>query len=221
MNAKRTVLVVAHVERPAALRNARLVVDRLTAAGVTVRILETEAADLRCAGADVVPAAPGAAQDAEMVIVLGGDGTLLRAAEMARPAGAPLLAALPDGALMARAATGLARVCAGLLDGVYGSHVLLLVGSGNNGGDALYAGAALARRGANVSRNGKPMAMPPAPRRKCRRRIVVGAGDAAGDAAMAVPGIAGVFVAAFDATRVLPVRDRETVWCGPGRPSDR
>jgi NAD+ kinase len=39
----------------------------------------------------VVPAAPAAAQDAEMVIVLGGDGTLLRAAEIARPAGAPLL----------------------------------------------------------------------------------------------------------------------------------
>ncbi len=73
------------------MRNARLVVDRLTAAGVVVRILEPEAADLRCAGADVVPATPDAAEDAEMVIVLGGDGTLLRAAEMARPAGAPLL----------------------------------------------------------------------------------------------------------------------------------
>ena len=91
MNTKRAVLVVAHVGRPAAVRNARLVVDRLTAAGIAVRILEPEAADLRCAGADVVPATPDAAQDAEMVIVLGGDGTLLRAAEMARPAGAPLL----------------------------------------------------------------------------------------------------------------------------------
>jgi NAD+ kinase len=91
VNAKRTVLVVAHVGRPAALRSARLVVDRLTAAGVAVRILAPEAADLRCAGADVVPATPDAAQDAEMVIVLGGDGTLLRAAEMARPAGTPLL----------------------------------------------------------------------------------------------------------------------------------
>jgi NAD+ kinase len=39
----------------------------------------------------VVPTAPAAAADTEMVIVLGGDGTLLRAAEMARPAGAPLL----------------------------------------------------------------------------------------------------------------------------------
>ncbi len=67
-----------------------------------------------------------------------------------RTAEQPLLAALPDGALMARAAAGLTRVCAALLDGVYGSRVLLLVGAGNNGGDALYAGAALARRGARV-----------------------------------------------------------------------
>jgi len=91
VSTKRTMLVVAHVGRPAALRSARLVVDRLTDAGIAVRILEPEAADLRCAGADVVPATPDAAQDAEMVIVLGGDGTLLRAAEIARPAGAPLL----------------------------------------------------------------------------------------------------------------------------------
>jgi NAD+ kinase len=88
---KRTVLVVAHTGRPAAVNNARLVVDRLTAAGINVRVLATEAADLRCAGADVVPAAPAAAADTEMVIVLGGDGTLLRAAEIARPAVAPLL----------------------------------------------------------------------------------------------------------------------------------
>ena len=57
---------------------------------------------------------------------------------------------LPDGALMQRAAAGLARRCAELLPGVYGSSVLLLVGSGNNGGDALYAGARLAHRGARV-----------------------------------------------------------------------
>jgi len=88
---KRTVLVVAHTGRPEAVRNARLVVDRLTAAGINARVLATEAADLQCAGADVVPAEPAAAADAEMVIVLGGDGTLLRAAEIARPAGAPLL----------------------------------------------------------------------------------------------------------------------------------
>ncbi len=91
MSAKRTVLVVAHTGRPAALHSARLVTSRLTAAGLAVRVLEPEAAELRCAGADVVPAAAEAAQDAEMAIVIGGDGTLLRAAELARPAGTPLL----------------------------------------------------------------------------------------------------------------------------------
>ncbi|MCA0295899.1 MAG: bifunctional ADP-dependent NAD(P)H-hydrate dehydratase/NAD(P)H-hydrate epimerase [Actinobacteria bacterium] len=35
--------------------------------------------------------------------------------------------------------------------GAYGARVLLVVGSGNNGGDALFAGAILARRGARVS----------------------------------------------------------------------
>ena len=62
-----------------------------------------------------------------------------------------LLGRLPDGALMARAATGLAVECARLLGSVYGARVALLVGAGNNGGDALYAGAALARRGASVT----------------------------------------------------------------------
>jgi ADP-dependent NAD(P)H-hydrate dehydratase / NAD(P)H-hydrate epimerase len=59
-------------------------------------------------------------------------------------------AVLPEGALMQRAATGLATVCARLLGRVYGARVLLLVGSGDNGGDALYAGARLAGRGARV-----------------------------------------------------------------------
>ncbi|MEV0559801.1 NAD(P)H-hydrate dehydratase [Dactylosporangium sp. NPDC050588] len=58
---------------------------------------------------------------------------------------------LPGGALMQRAAAGLARRCAQTLPKVYGSRVLLLVGPGNNGGDALYAGAFLARRGVHVS----------------------------------------------------------------------
>lgn len=65
------------------------------------------------------------------------------------------MATLPPGALMQRAAAGLARRCALLLaqryGRVYGAPVLLLVGSGDNGGDALYAGARLARRGAAVA----------------------------------------------------------------------
>jgi NAD+ kinase len=84
-------LVVAHVVRPAAVRTARQVVDRLTTAGVAVRVLAPEAGELGAAGADVVPVSSLAAEDAEMVLVFGGDGTLLRAAELARPAGVPLL----------------------------------------------------------------------------------------------------------------------------------
>ncbi|MEU2667543.1 NAD(P)H-hydrate dehydratase [Streptomyces sp. NPDC007164] len=71
----------------------------------------------------------------------------VRAAERA------LMARLPEGALMQRAAAGLAAACADVLrrrGRVYGSRVVLLVGSGDNGGDALYAGARLARRGAGV-----------------------------------------------------------------------
>ncbi len=62
-----------------------------------------------------------------------------------------LMAQLPEGALMQRAADGLAVQCAQLLGQVYGARAALLVGAGNNGGDALYAGARLAARGAVVT----------------------------------------------------------------------
>ena len=72
-----------------------------------------------------------------------------------RAAEAALMALVPDGTLMQRAAAGLASVCAGLLrDGagaVYGARVVILAGTGDNGGDALYAGERLARRGAAVT----------------------------------------------------------------------
>jgi len=68
-----------------------------------------------------------------------------------RAAEQQLMASLPPGALMQRAASGLAAVCAGLLPRVYGSRVVVLAGSGDNGGDALYAGARLARRGSRVT----------------------------------------------------------------------
>jgi hydroxyethylthiazole kinase-like uncharacterized protein yjeF len=70
--------------------------------------------------------------------------------EQVRAAEAELMASLPDGTLMQRAAAGLAGAVAELLGSTYGRRVLLLVGSGDNGGDALYAGARLARRGAHV-----------------------------------------------------------------------
>ncbi|MFE9772444.1 NAD(P)H-hydrate dehydratase [Streptomyces sp. NPDC005931] len=71
--------------------------------------------------------------------------------ETVRTAERELMARLPEGALMQRAAAGLAAACADVLGRVYGSRVVLLVGSGDNGGDALYAGARLARRGAGVT----------------------------------------------------------------------
>ncbi|MEV7686457.1 NAD(P)H-hydrate dehydratase [Streptomyces bungoensis] len=71
--------------------------------------------------------------------------------ETVRAAERALMARLPEGALMQRAAAGLAAACAGMLGRVYGSRVVLLVGSGDNGGDALYAGARLAHRGAGVT----------------------------------------------------------------------
>ncbi|HEX3824210.1 MAG TPA: NAD(P)H-hydrate dehydratase [Mycobacteriales bacterium] len=74
----------------------------------------------------------------------GYDAAAVRAAEE------PLLASLPEGTLMQRAAFALARRCAALLGGVYGARVVVLAGSGGNGGDALYAGAHLASRGARV-----------------------------------------------------------------------
>ncbi|GAA2935665.1 bifunctional ADP-dependent NAD(P)H-hydrate dehydratase/NAD(P)H-hydrate epimerase [Streptomyces erythrogriseus] len=70
--------------------------------------------------------------------------------ETVRAAERELMARLPEGALMQRAAAGLAAACADVLGRVYGTRVVLLVGSGDNGGDALYAGARLARRGAGV-----------------------------------------------------------------------
>jgi ADP-dependent NAD(P)H-hydrate dehydratase / NAD(P)H-hydrate epimerase len=73
-------------------------------------------------------------------------------AEAIREAEAPLLASLPDGALMARAAYGLAdAIIAELIalsGGVAGRRVCAVVGSGDNGGDALWAATFLRRRGA-------------------------------------------------------------------------
>lgn len=75
----------------------------------------------------------------------------LHTADEVRAAEEPLLAAGPEGALMQRAATGLAAVSGRLLGARYGRRVALLVGAGGNGGDALFAGAQLADRGARVT----------------------------------------------------------------------
>lgn len=70
-----------------------------------------------------------------------------------RAAEATAMAVLGPDALMQRAAAGLATAVLRRLrgGGAYGARVLLVVGSANNGGDALFAGARLAARGVAVT----------------------------------------------------------------------
>jgi NAD+ kinase len=87
----RVVLLVVHNGRPGATAAARELGGRLLSAGIEVRVFEQESRDVECAGAVSVPDDLQAACGAELVVAFGGDGTLLRAAEYARPHGTPLL----------------------------------------------------------------------------------------------------------------------------------
>lgn len=86
----RSVLLVVHTFREGIGDLTQKAVAQLSAAGFEVRMLPDE---VRVAGAESVRVVEPsrAAQDCELVLVLGGDGTFLRAAEFARPAGVPLL----------------------------------------------------------------------------------------------------------------------------------
>jgi NAD+ kinase len=86
----RQALLVTHTGRKVSAQHARTVARRLIDAGFTVRVLAGDSVNLHLP--EVVPVAGhSAAEGVEIVMGLGGDGTLLRAAELARPAGAPLL----------------------------------------------------------------------------------------------------------------------------------
>jgi hydroxyethylthiazole kinase-like uncharacterized protein yjeF len=115
----------------------------------------------------------------------------VRAAEQA------LMALIPDGTLMGRAAAGLASICADLLRAapgyVYGARVVVLAGRGDNGGDAMYAGALLARRGAAVTAIAAGSTVHPggaAALRQAGGRV----SDDTGDAAAAMIGAADLIV---------------------------
>ncbi|BBG02858.1 MULTISPECIES: NAD kinase [Pseudonocardia] len=94
----REVLLVLHTGRPANRKTALRVMGELGGLGLRTRVLADEWAEI---GADPdvpahlapvqVSAGPDCATGAEAVLVLGGDGTLLRAADLARPSGVPLL----------------------------------------------------------------------------------------------------------------------------------
>ncbi|MGY1773698.1 NAD kinase [Blastococcus sp. SYSU D00813] len=87
----RHVLLAVHTGRRDIVELAREAADRLMRAGITVRLLDDEAPDLGIEGAEVVPADADAARGAEIVMVFGGDGTFLRAAELARYSNAALM----------------------------------------------------------------------------------------------------------------------------------
>jgi NAD+ kinase len=86
----RSVLLVAHTSRHQIAALAARTAGDLRAAGFEVRVLAGEAPSVAGADVTVLPAET-AAVGAELVLVLGGDGTFLRASELAHPAGVPML----------------------------------------------------------------------------------------------------------------------------------
>lgn len=93
-NPQRTVLLVVHTGREEATDTARRVAKVLDDHGIALRVLTSEAVDKGALHPDQIDLADPdnrAAEDCELVLVLGGDGTFLRAAELARNADIPVL----------------------------------------------------------------------------------------------------------------------------------
>jgi NAD+ kinase len=92
VNNEREILLVVHTGRETNLQTAEKVAGWFSEAGVRLRVLTDEADELDPSCADtVVSADTQAAAGTELVFALGGDGTLLRAAELAHPVGVPVL----------------------------------------------------------------------------------------------------------------------------------
>ena len=93
----RRVLVLAHTGREEAREVARECVRSLTGHGIVVRLLAEEAEDLDLTpdsmepALETVDAAQYAGVGCELALVIGGDGSILRAAEMTHASGTPLL----------------------------------------------------------------------------------------------------------------------------------
>lgn len=87
----RAILLVAHTGRAAAVTVARQLAGRFCQAGITVHVLDTEADELACDGVVSVGSGEADRAEHELLLAVGGDGTLLRAAETARSSGTPLL----------------------------------------------------------------------------------------------------------------------------------
>lgn len=90
MSAQRRVLLCTHTGRPEAVATAREMLSRLMDAGLRVSVLADGAAELTSDGVDVADVADPV-DGCELVVVLGGDGTILRGAELVRGTQVPLL----------------------------------------------------------------------------------------------------------------------------------
>ena len=91
LSPSRRVLVLAHTGRPEAVTAAEEVLDRLRSAGLEPLMLASELAEMSTPGEVVAVDTSDAVDGAELVIVVGGDGTILRAAELVRDHPVPLL----------------------------------------------------------------------------------------------------------------------------------
>ena len=87
----RRILLVVHTGRADARESAVAAAATLRGAGIEVLALDDEVGDMELPNVTVVPAHADTIGDVELVLVLGGDGSLLRAAELARPLGIPIL----------------------------------------------------------------------------------------------------------------------------------
>lgn len=92
---QRHILVVAHTGRPDSLAAGIQVCQKLVEAGLVPVLSEDEFSDFVASAPDIMPIALLGRDvelgDVELVMVLGGDGTILRAAEISRGCTAPLL----------------------------------------------------------------------------------------------------------------------------------
>ncbi len=93
-DAVRRILLLAHTGREDARDVASAVASSLTAQGLVVRMLEEEAKELELPdghGIELVTAEDAAPSECELAVVIGGDGTILRAAEVTHGTRTPLL----------------------------------------------------------------------------------------------------------------------------------
>src|SRR5262245_45511133 len=92
MTEERRVLLVVHTGRSEAINIARESAKRLIDEGISVRVLSEDTTDLAMDHVEVASTDDKrVAAGCEIVMVLGGDGTILRGADVARGSGVPLL----------------------------------------------------------------------------------------------------------------------------------